>query len=244
LPVIEADKISKYYGEFEAVKDVSFTVEKGEILGCFGPNGAGKTTLIKILTGQLHQSSGNASVLGIDISEDPIELKRRIGIVPEFESPPTYLTGNEFLNFVGEIRKLSDASVRTKYWIKFFNLEQKGQVITKEMSKGMRQMLMLAAAFLHDPPLLFLDEPFINLDPIYQEKVRKYLLKYVKNGGTILMCTHILEIAERMCTRIAIMNEGRIIARGTIEGLRKKKGEDLNEIFIRLVREDKKKKVG
>src|SRR5512136_1327343 len=174
MRVLEAKDIVKEFGGLKALDRVTISVDKGDFFGFFGPNGAGKSTLIRILTGQLEPTSGSASVLGIDVNLEPLKVKELIGIVPEVESPPSYLTGYEYLYFVGKVRKLDNLEDRIDKWLTFFDLETKKGVICKDMSKGMRQKLMLASAFIHEPELLFLDEPFINLDPIYQRTLRDY----------------------------------------------------------------------
>lgn len=237
MAIIEVQGISKSFGKTEALKGVDLEIGKGEFFGCFGPNGAGKTTLLRVLTGQLEPTEGTATILGIDAKTEPIEVKKAVGIVPEVESPPSYLTGREFLHFVGKVRKVEGLKEKIDYWLDFFELSGKSDTISRDLSKGMKQKLMLASAFIHKPELLFLDEPFINLDPLYQRKVKDYLTGYTKNGGTIFMCTHILEIAEKICTRVAIINEGRILAKGTIDELKQKADEDLERVFLRLVTE-------
>jgi ABC-2 type transport system ATP-binding protein len=235
MAIIVAREISKTFGKVEALKSIDLEIEDGEFFGCFGPNGAGKTTLLKIMSGQLKPTGGTASVLGIDVDKSPLDVKRVVGIVPEVESPPSYLTASEYLHFVSRVRKVDNEKRKIEYWMEFFNLSDKEDIICRDLSKGMRQKLMLASAFIHEPRLLFLDEPFINLDPLFQKKVKDYLLKYRKNGGTIFMCTHILEIAEKICTRVAILNEGSIIAKGRIDDLRGQPNEDLERIFLRMV---------
>ncbi|UCF09296.1 MAG: ABC transporter ATP-binding protein [Thermoplasmata archaeon] len=237
MAIIETRGISKSFGKVEALKSVDLGIESGEFFGCFGPNGAGKTTLLRILSGQLPPTKGTASILGIDAEKQPMEIKKVVGIVPEVESPPSYLTGREYLHFVGRVRKVEDLENKIEQWLEFFELSEKSDVICRDLSKGMRQKLMLASAFIHKPKLLFLDEPFINLDPLYQRKVKDYLINYTGNGGTIFMCTHILEIAEKICTRVAIINEGMILAMGRIEDLKKHADEDLERVFLRLVTE-------
>ena len=235
MTIIQAKNISKCFGDVEALKSVHLNIEAGEFFGCFGPNGAGKTTLLRILSGQISPSNGTARVLGIDAQDKPIEVKKAVGIVPEVESPPSYLTGREYLYFVGRVRNVDHLSDKIDHWLDFFELREKDNVICRDLSKGMRQKLMLASAFIHEPKLLFLDEPFINLDPLYQRKVKDYLIDYANNGGTIFMCTHILEMAEKICTRVAIINEGEILARGSINQLKNQPNEDLERIFLRLV---------
>jgi ABC-2 type transport system ATP-binding protein len=230
--VINTSSLTRKFGDLTAVNKVSLDIKKGEIFGLLGPNGAGKTTLLKLLTGQLEPSEGRARVLGLNPSENPITLKSKIGIVPEIESPPSFLTGKEYLHYIGLVRDIDDIETKTKHWIDFLDMNEVQDVLGKDMSKGTRQKLVLAAAFIHKPPLLFLDEPFIGLDPIYQKQIRDYLMAYLKNGGTIIMCSHILEIAEKMCNRIAIINRGKIVAQGNVKDLTRS-GENLSSAFMR-----------
>jgi ABC-2 type transport system ATP-binding protein len=234
MAVIEGRSVVKLYGGMKALDSVNISVDEGDFFGFFGPNGAGKTTLIRILTGQLEPTSGSVNVLGVDVVKDPLGVKRLIGIVPEVESPPTYLTAYEYLYFVGKIRDLEGLEGRIDKWLSFFDLEEKKGTICKDMSKGMRQKLMLASAFIHEPKLLFLDEPFINLDPIYQRLLREYLEEYITKGGTVFMASHILEISERLCNKLAIVNLGRVVAQGRINDLIKE-GENLEKLFLRSV---------
>ena len=234
MPVIEATGLFRKFGDFEALKGVSLSVEKGEFFGLLGPNGAGKTTLVRILTGQLEPSSGKARTMGVG-PEDPIGIKRRIGIVPEAESPPTFLTAQEFLELVCRIRAVEDSGARVARWLDFFQIDEKKDVLCRDLSKGQRQKVMLAAAFIHEPELLILDEPFINLDPIFQKRLREYLQGVTAEGRTVFMCSHILEIVEKLCTRVAVINQGRIVASGKFDEIRENEGEGLEEIFMRLV---------
>jgi len=234
MAVLDAHDIVKDFGGMRALDRVSLTVDKGDFFGFFGPNGAGKTTLIRILTGQLAPSSGTVKVLGVDVIKEPLKVKELIGIVPEVESPPTYLTAYEYLYFVGKVRNLDKLEDRIERWLTFFDLEEKKGTICKDMSKGMRQKLMLASAFIHEPAFLFLDEPFINLDPIYQRTLREYLEEYISKGGTVFMASHILEIAERLCNRLSIVNLGKVVAQGSMEELLKG-GDSLERLFLRSV---------
>ncbi len=236
MAVIVATNVSKRFGKVEAIRDVSLSVDEGEFFGLFGPNGAGKTTLLRVLTGQLDPDSGEVVTAGVS-HRDPIGIKRVVGIVPEAETPPSFLTAQETLELTCRIRGVRDISERVERWMNFFNMENSRDVLCGELSKGQRQKVMLACAFIHEPHLLILDEPFINLDPIYQRKVREYLSALVAEGRTIFMCTHILEIAERLCTRIAVLNGGRIVEVGTIDQMKESDGENLENIFMRLVGE-------
>ncbi len=220
-----------------AVGDVSFTVGKGEIFGLLGPNGAGKSTLLKLLTGQLDPSSGSCTILGADPYKDPLAVKRGIGIVPEIESPPSFLTGREYLHFIGLVRDIKDIRERTEVWIERLDMKEVATAPCKDLSKGTRQKLMVAAAFIHEPQLVFLDEPFSGLDPRYQRLLREYITGYLERGGTVFMCTHLLEIAEKMCTRIAIIDRGRIAAIDTPSKIGRE-GETLDEAFMRLTEKE------
>jgi len=234
VAAVEVVDLTKLYGSKPALRDVSLAVETGEFFGLFGPNGAGKTTLLKILTGQLAPTGGGARVLGIDVVADPMAVKAAVGIVPEVESPPSYLTSYEYLYFVSRVRKVPDAEARIARWLTFFDLEDMRRTICKDLSKGTRQKLMLAAAFLHEPKLLLLDEPFINLDPIYQRKVKDYLEEYTDGGGTVFMCSHLLEIAEKLCDQVGILHEGQLIANGRLAEVRGPE-PDLEAAFLKLV---------
>ena len=234
-PLVKAVDMAKKYGDFIALHPLNVEVHSGEFFGIFGPNGAGKSTFIKLLTGQLRPSKGQIEILGINAVKQPQKLKANIGIVPESESPPSYLTPVEFLQFVAKLRDVENHKHEVEYWLDWFGLEEKRNTMCKDLSKGQRQKVMLASAFIHKPKLLFLDEPFANLDPIYQRKCREWLLKHVKEGGTIFLCSHVLEMAERMCNRMAIINDGKVLAAGTVRGLKENNDETLEDVFIRLV---------
>ena len=234
-PLVKAVDMAKKYGDFIALHPLNVEVNSGEFFGVFGPNGAGKSTFIKLLTGQLKPSKGLIEVLGIDAIGDPQKLKANIGIVPESESPPSFLTPVEFLEFVAKLRNIDDYKNQVEYWLDWFGLEEKRNTMCKDLSKGQRQKVMLSAAFIHKPKLLFLDEPFANLDPIYQRKCRQWLLEHVKQGGTIFLCSHVLEMAERRCNRMAIINDGKVLAAGSVSDLKLSEKETLEDVFIRLV---------
>jgi ABC-2 type transport system ATP-binding protein len=234
MAVIEVEKLGKRFGDFEALKEISLAIEEGEFFGLLGPNGAGKTTLVRILTGQLAPTTGRARTMGIS-PDEPVALKMGVGIVPEAESPPTFLTAQEFLQLICRIRRLDGMDRKVARWLDFFQLDEKKDVLCRDLSKGQRQKVMLAAAFISEPRLLILDEPFINLDPIFQKKLREYLQGVVKEGRTVFMCSHILEMVEKLCTRVIVIHQGRIVAQGTLDEIRSSKGERLEDVFMRLV---------
>ena len=235
--IIEAEGLSKQYGDVTAVDNVSLTVGKGELFGLLGPNGSGKTTMIKILTGQIRPGSGRATVLGLDVEKDPIGVRERVGIIPEQETPPSFLTATEYLDFVGEVRHIADVQKKADWWFDFLDFSDKRDVLCKDLSRGTRQKLMFTQAFLHTPELALIDEPLINFDPIMQRKVKDYLAGYARSGNTIFISTHILEIAEEICTGFAILHKGKLLHTGTVADI-KGRQEHLDEFFLALVQKD------
>ena len=208
MSVIRVEDLSKKYGDNEALSDVSFEVDEGEIIGVLGPNGAGKSTLMKILSGQLSSDSGEVRVLGKDPETEGVELRDELGILPEREDPPSFLTGKEFLDFSSEIR--DEEFVRSE-WINRLNLGTNFEKLTQDLSKGEKQKLMIAQAFFHEPEIVFIDEPMINLDPFVQEEVKDVFREHRDKGGTVFLCTHVLELAEEMCDRVFFMDDGEIV---------------------------------
>ena len=232
MPVISCSELLKKYDDVLALDSVNLEIEKGEFFGLLGPNGAGKTTLLKILTGQIKTTEGNAKILGMNIEENVIEVKKKIAIVPEQESPPSFLTPREVLEMVASIRQIKNPNI--EYWIEFFELEPMEGRVCRNLSRGQKQKVMLAAAFLSETKLMFLDEPFINLDPIVQTKVRDWLAEYVKNGGTVFLNTHLLENAQRLCDRAAIIHQGKIQSLITMNEL-EDQNMDLEDLFHEIV---------
>lgn len=234
-PVIITDNLGKKYGDLDAVNRVNFSVREGSLFGLLGPNGSGKTTMIKMLTGQNLPSSGKGYVLDIDVTSDPVEVRRSVGIVPEQETPPSFLTVMEYLEFVGEIRKIPDLEKKAEWWLEFLDFGDKRDVLCKDLSRGTRQKLMLTQAFIHEPKLALIDEPLINFDPIMQTKVKEFFVSYVHQGNTLFLSTHLLETAEEICTDIAILHKGNLLFCGTIHEVLEKSGH-LPEFFLSLVR--------
>ena len=232
MSVISCKNLSKKYDDVQALDGVDLEVDKGEFFGLLGPNGAGKTTLLKILTGQIRATEGTSEVLGIDVVKDVMGVKRKIGIVPEQESPPSFLTPREVLEMVSSIRKIEKPKIEK--WIEFFDMESLEGRVCRNLSRGQRQKVMLAAAFISETDLLFLDEPFINLDPIVQTKVRDWLIDFVKQGGTVFLNTHLLENAQRLCDRAAIIHEGKIQSLISLEQLNEQE-MNLEELFHEIV---------
>ncbi len=233
MSVIQCSNLSKKYDEVEALKKIDLEVNEGEFFGLLGPNGAGKTTLLKILTCQLKPSEGKAQVFGLETSKEFVSIKPKISIVPEQESPPSFLTPREVLELVTNIRKIGTNNI--DYWLEFFELEDMEGRVCRNLSRGQKQKVMLASAFISETKLMFLDEPFINLDPLVQTKVREWLKQYVAEGGTVFINTHLLENAERLCNRAAIIHQGKIQSLITLDDLRKQ-NLTLEELFHEIVK--------
>ena len=233
--VIEVQNLTKTYGDVTAVSHVTLSVRKGELFGLLGPNGSGKTTMIKCLTGQLKPTEGAVRVMGIDAVEEPVRVRELVGITPEQETPPSFLTAEEYLRFVGHIRKIPDIGEQVSFWFDFLEFGDKRDVLCKDLSRGTRQKLMVAQAFLHRPGLVLIDEPLINLDPLMQRRIKDYLVGYVKGGGTVFISTHILGIAEEICTRIGIIHRGNLVRQGTVEELRAA-SRSIEEAFLDATR--------
>jgi ABC-2 type transport system ATP-binding protein len=236
--VIDARDLSKNYGDVKAVDHVNLHVDEGALFGLLGPNGSGKTTMIRMLTGQTKPTAGSATVLGIDVTKDPIGIRARVGIIPEQETPPSFLTAIEYLEFVGAVRKIPEIGTKADGWFDFLDFADKKNVLCKDLSRGTRQKLMFAQAFIHEPTLALIDEPLINFDPIMQDLVKDYLATYVKKGKTIFISTHILEVAEEICSDFAILHKGTLLHTGTVAELTSR-GEHLPAYFLSLVRKDR-----
>ncbi len=239
--MIRVQNLARFYGLQATVKGVSFEVKEGEVVGLLGPNGAGKSTILKILSGQLWPSSGEAQINGVNVVERPEEAKRYLGYLPEV--PPLYevLEVQEYLKFVGRARDLYGKTLDTRLsWVRErLKLEPVWHRPIEELSRGFRQRVGLAQALLADPPVLILDEPTTGLDPLQILEIRA-LVRDLAPGKAILFSTHILQEAESLADRLLILNEGRIIAQGTLEELfQRYGGRDLETIFVSLVKEDR-----
>jgi ABC-2 type transport system ATP-binding protein len=234
LNPIEAHDLTKQFGKLIAVNSLDIRIAHGEFFGFLGPNGAGKTTTLQMLSGQLPPTSGTATVMGIDTAADPIAVKAAVGIIPELEYPPSFLSVEEYLHFVAAVRGLDDDG-RVDKWIDFFGLEDRRTTLCMSLSKGLKKKTTISAAMLHEPRVLFMDEPFLDLDPLIQRKLKDWLLEFVEGGGTVFLSTHILELAEKLCTRVGIIDHGKLVGAGSLKELQRSSGEDLEDIFVSLV---------
>ncbi|MFQ6676644.1 MAG: ABC transporter ATP-binding protein [Fidelibacterota bacterium] len=232
--MIEVMNLTKRYGTLTAVDRISFTVEKGEILGFLGPNGAGKTTTMRIITGYMPPTEGFAKVAGFDVSDHPMDVKRRIGYLPE--TPPLYvdMTVNEYLAFCARLKQIPGAQVenRVRQVCERVDVLDVKEKVIKTLSKGYRQRVGLAQALIHDPEVLILDEPTLGLDPIQIREVRE-MIKSLAGEHTIILSTHILPEVSMTCNRVIIINKGRLIAQDTPEGLtRSMKGTEKLTVVV------------
>lgn len=243
--VIELLDVWKSYDGVQALRGLNLEVYKGEIFGLLGPNGAGKTTTIKIIVGLLKMDRGSVRVNNFDIQEEPYGYKKFIGYVPESVSLPDYLTLEEFLIYSGKIRGVPNERIRERmnHYINLFELVDKRRALILSLSRGMRQKTAIAAALIHDPDILILDEPFIGIDPAGQHMIKEIFNEGVKDGKTIFISTHMLDTAERLCKRVAIIHYGQNVASGDLKNLRQltevSENATLEEVFLKLTEEAK-----
>jgi len=235
--MIQTEQLSRSYGSKHALIDLTMSVEPGEILGFLGPNGAGKSTTVKILTGLIRPSAGRARVAGYDVVDKPLEVKARIGYVPETAALYDGLSAAEYLELIACLHHLERrvAVARRQELLELFGLRDAQHQRLSEFSKGMRQKVLIAAALMHGPEVLFLDEPLDGLDANAAAVMKELLKKLASQGRTILFCSHILEVVERICTRIVVINGGRQVADGTADEICRATGTaTLEEAFSRL----------
>jgi len=221
-PAIATRGLTRRFGGFTAVDNVSFEVATGQFFGFLGPNGAGKSTTIKMLTGLLEPSAGSIQILGQPFSASALDLKRQIGVVPEGMALLNRLTASEYLRFVGRMYGLDrdTADQRTAELLDFMQLAHEPKKLIADFSHGMQKKLALAAAVIHGPKVLFLDEPFEGVDAIAAGTLKAMLQGMIHRGATIFLTSHVLEIVERLCSHVAIIHQGRLVANGSLEELR------------------------
>src|SRR5947208_1719338 len=221
-PTICTQALTRRFGELAAVDGVDLRVAPGQFFGFLGPNGAGKSTTIKMLTGLLAPSSGTIEILGLDMQAHPVEVKRQIGVVPEGMALFGRLTGAEFLSFAGRMYGLDreTSAKRAAELLEFMQLADQPKKLVTDYSHGMQKKLALAAAVIHGPKVLFLDEPFEGVDAIAAGTLKSMLQGMIARGATIFLTSHVLEIVERLCSHVAIIHHGRLVAQGSLEELR------------------------
>src|SRR6201998_186384 len=221
-PAISTQGLTRRFGELVAVNDVNLQVAPGQFFGFLGPNGAGKSTTIKMLTGLLAPTSGRIQILGRDFAEHRVEVKRQIGVVPEGLALFGRLTGAEYLTFVGRMYGLDrdTCARRATELLDFLQLAEQPRKLVTDYSHGMQKKLALAAAVIHGPKILFLDEPFEGVDAIAAGTLKAMLQRMIARGATIFLTSHVLEIVERLCSHVAIIHRGQLVAQGSLEELR------------------------
>ena len=239
--MIELSSLTKKYGSFTAVDAIDLHVGRGELLGLLGPNGAGKTTTLRMIAGILRPTAGRVKIAGIDVWEDPVAAKMRLGFIPDRPFIYEKLTGSEFLRFVAGLFGQEGGKVehRARELMALFDLEEWRDELVESYSHGMRQKLIISSAFVHRPDVIVVDEPMVGLDPKAARILKDLFREYVGRGHTIVMSTHTLEVAEAMCDRICIVQGGKIRAEGTMAQLRAgaETTAGLEEIFLRLTGE-------
>lgn len=240
---IRAEKLSRRFGNLVAVDGIDLQVTAGQFFGFLGPNGAGKSTTIKMLTGLLAPSGGRVELLGLDFATHPVEVKRQIGVVPEGMGLFERLTGTDYLRFVGRMYGLDRTTTdqRATELLEFMQLADRPKTMIADYSHGMQKKLALAAAVIHGPRILFLDEPFEGVDALAAGALKALLGRMTERGVTIFLTSHVMEIVERLCSHVAIINKGRLVANGSLEELRAGIPGDegnkvtLEQIFLSIV---------
>ena len=240
--MIELIDLTKKYNDFPAVTGLNLVVRKGEIFGFIGPNGAGKTTTINMMGGVLAPTSGAVMICGINIQDHPKKAKIKIGYIPDRPYLYEKLTGIEFLKFIGDLYGVDDDTFlnRSQEMLQLFSLSEWADDLIESYSHGMKQRLVMAAALLHDPEVIIIDEPMVGLDPLAINMVKSLFQQLAKKGVTIFMSTHTLKVAEDICDRIGVIHKGSLVATGRAEDLKRyiqNKEADLEEIFIKLTKE-------
>ncbi len=237
MPAIQTRALSKRYGNIVALDSLSLAVDDGECYGFLGPNGAGKSTTINVLTGQLVPDDGEARVAGVDPVATPVEARRRVGILPENGRPPSFLTVREYFEFAATTRGLDPATAadRVEAWAERLEFAHKLDTLCTDLSQGERQKTLITQAFLHEPPVVFIDEPLTNLDPIMQERVKEFFETYRAAGNTLFLSTHFVETAAEVCTQVGIINRGRLLEELRPRGM---DGDALLDRFFASVDED------
>lgn len=236
---VKLTSVSKRYSDVTAIDYLDLDIRKGEIFGLLGPNGSGKSTTLKMVLGLVSPDMGSVNVLGINVQNNPVAVKKQVGYVPESPRVYEFLTGLEFLDFTGDVygMKLEEKKKRIEEFLKALDLEGREGDMISSYSEGMRQKVIIISALIHRPELLLLDEPLSGLDPKSARIVKDLLRELASQGITVIMSTHVLEIAQAMCDRIAIMYEGKLLALGTMKELRQKAKmpeSGLEDIFLKL----------
>jgi len=243
-PAVVTHDLLRVFGQKAAVNYLNLTVQRGEFFGFLGPNGAGKSTTIKMMVGLLRPTSGSVYVGGVDVWHEPLRARSLMGVLPEYLNLYERLTGREFVTFAGHMYGVPDADIRrrTEELLHVLTLTDDAEKLIIDYSVGMRKKIALAAALIHRPEVLFLDEPFEGIDPVSSRAMRDILRDLTRHGTTIFFSSHIMEVVERLCTRVGIINQGLLVAEGTISDLRARasgtsgdKDATLEDIFLNVI---------
>ncbi|MDQ5954331.1 MAG: type transport system ATP-binding protein [Patescibacteria group bacterium] len=238
--MLKVQKITKLFGKKKAVNGVSFEINKGEIFSLIGPNSSGKTTIVKTITGLLRPTSGSVEIGGIDVAKFPEKTKAQVGYIPDEPTVWSYMTGEEFLYFTQALFGVPESKRKANIpkLLKIFKLQGSEKDYFEDYSRGNRQKFSIVAAMSHDPKLLLIDEPIVGLDPTGAEIAKNIFLEYAKKGGSILLVTHTLSVAQEISNRIGILKDGKLRAVGTLAELRRKAGlaesASLEEVYMKL----------
>jgi ABC-2 type transport system ATP-binding protein len=242
VTLLDVRRLSKRYGALQAVEDVSFRVQAGEILGLVGPNGAGKTSTLRCLAGILQPTAGSVRVAGFELGETPVEAKRRLAFLPDEPRLFEYLTVREHLAFVARLYGVEDWQPRAQALLAEMELVGKEDALPAELSRGMKQKLSIACGLLHEPALLLLDEPLTGLDPLGIRKMKATLRRRAERGSALVLSSHLLPLVEELCHRVLIIAGGRCVALGSLADIRAHlagggEGASLEELFVRITSE-------
>lgn len=239
-PVIQIENLHKYYGSTHVLKGINLAVEAGQVVGYIGPNGAGKSTTLKILIGLLTDYAGEVRVLGHDVKTDPIAVKSRIGYVPENAALYDTLTPMEYLQFIGQLYGMDEETIERRAFdlLKLFELKDNADARMTTFSKGMRQKVLLISGLLHNPELIFLDEPLSGLDANAVVLVKAIIRQLADSGKTVFYSSHIMDVVEKISDRIIIISQGQIIADGTFAELQQQHSGSLEQLFGQLTGSD------
>lgn len=236
--MISVHGLTKLYGTFTAVRDVSFDVQAGEVLGLVGPNGAGKTTTLRCLAGIISPSGGTVSVAGHDVQSDPIPAKRALAFIPDEPHLFEYLTTEEHLRFIARLYGVADVEARIPTLLEELELTEKRRSMPGELSRGMRQKLAIACGLLHDPRVLILDEPLTGLDPAGIRRMRETISTRAAAGAAVILSSHLLNLVEELCTKLLVVRRGESVAYGTLEEIigahPALAGQSLEDVFLAL----------
>jgi ABC-2 type transport system ATP-binding protein len=237
--VIEVDGLTKLYGDFPAVRELSFNVAGGEVLGLVGPNGAGKTTTIRAIAGIIAPSRGRIRVAGHDMRDEPVAAKSVLAFIPDEPHLFDYLTVEEHLLFVGRLYRVLDARARLEPLLEELELLPRRRALPPELSRGMKQKLAIACGLLHSPSALLLDEPLTGLDPVGIRRMKATIIRRAAEGAAVILSSHLLHLVEEICTRVLVMRRGEAVALGSIEDIKRARpalaGLPLEDLFIALV---------